>query len=150
MRLKIPPPVLLVTSGAVMWFIARSAFAFPLAVPYSSAVAVVLGATGVLIGLLAVRQFRLAETTVNPFRPEKSSALVRTGIFGKSRNPMYVGLLVILIGWAVWLGSLSNILVLILFWVVITELQIKPEEAALRTLFGQDYEKYCRQVARWV
>ena len=63
---------------------------------------------------------------------------------------MYVGLLVILIGWAVWLGSLSNILVLILFWVVITELQIKPEEAALRTLFGQDYEKYCRQVARWV
>jgi protein-S-isoprenylcysteine O-methyltransferase Ste14 len=68
---------------------------------------------------------------VNPLSPEKAKSLVDSGIFSVSRNPMYVGLLLISAGWALWLGSLANIAVIALFVFVITNLQIKPEEDAL-------------------
>ena len=150
MKTKIPPPILLVLTGAVMWLVAHSPFAFSYLIPYSSATAVVLVVLGVLTDVLSILQFRSAETTVNPLKPEAATALVRTGIFKRSRNPMYVGLLLILTGWMVWLGSLSNVLVLLVFFLLITELQIKPEEVALRRLFGHEYDDYCRQVRRWV
>ncbi|MDH5305282.1 MAG: isoprenylcysteine carboxylmethyltransferase family protein, partial [Gammaproteobacteria bacterium] len=86
----------------------------------------------------------------NPLKPETASALVQSGIFGKTRNPMYVGLLLILSGWAVWLESLSCLGLLLLFVVAITELQIKPEEAAMRKLFGDEYLRYCEKVGRWI
>jgi len=150
MKTKIPPPLWLLIAGAVMWLAAHSVVALPFALPYASVMLVAFVACGVLTGLLALRQFRSAQTTVNPLKPQEATALVRTGIFSKSRNPMYLGLLLILIGWAVWLGAMINVLVLILFVVVLTELQIKPEEAALRKLFGQEYEDYCQQVRRWL
>jgi protein-S-isoprenylcysteine O-methyltransferase Ste14 len=110
----------------------------------------VLAAVAVLIAGSAIRQFGAAETTVNPLKPDTASALVQTGIFGKTRNPMYLGLLVALCGWAIWLQSLSNVGVLVAFVIVIYEMQIKPEEAALRKLFGEDYERYCQKVRRWI
>jgi protein-S-isoprenylcysteine O-methyltransferase Ste14 len=88
-------------------------------------------------------------TTTNPLKPEAASALVRGGVFELSRNPMYLGSLLVLTGWGLWLGSPSNILVAVLYGVLIAELQIKPEELALTGLFGQEYADYCREVRRW-
>lgn len=150
MKNKIPPPVLLLVFGAAMWFLAHSDFVYHVKIPYAQVLAIALAASGILVIATAMLQFRAAETTVNPLKPETATALVQTGIFGKTRNPMYVGLLLILAGWAVWLESLSCLGVLLLFIVVITELQIKPEEKALRNLFGEDYERYCRNVGRWI
>ena len=150
MKNKIPPPIILLLCGAAMWFIAASEFAYAISIPFSLTVAIALAATGVFISARAIRQFGAVETTMSPLKPDTASSLVNTGIFSKSRNPMYVGLLLVLSGWAVWLESLSNIAVLLAFVVLITELQIKPEEAALRELFGEEYEDYCRQVRRWV
>ena len=133
-----------------MWFVARSEFAFPLAIPFSALIAIACAGIGVLIAVLALRQFKTAETTIDPLTPEEASSLVRSGVFGHSRNPMYVGLILVLTGWCIWLGSLANVLVLVAFFVLITELQIKPEEAALRTLFGKEYEDYCSDVRRWL
>ena len=133
-----------------MWLVARSEFAFPLAVPFAALIAITCAGIGVLIAVLALRQFRAAETTIDPLTPEEASSLVRSGVFGHSRNPMYVGLILVLTGWCIWLGSLANVLVLVAFFVLITELQIKPEEAALRTLFGNEYEDYCRDVRKWL
>ena len=109
----------------------------------------ILAAIGAVVSAQAIRQFRAAATTVNPLKPDTASALVQTGIFGSTRNPMYVGLLLLLTGWALWLQSPSNLGLLLAFVVVLTELQIKSEEAALRKLFGADYERYCQQVGRW-
>ncbi|MDA0706752.1 MAG: methyltransferase [Proteobacteria bacterium] len=131
---KIPPPVLLLIFGVAMWFLAHSEFAVAVAIPYALVLAIALAAIGIFISGSAIRRFRAADTTVNPLKPETASVLVQGGIFGKSRNPMYVGLLLVLAGWAVWLESLSCLGILLLFVVVITELQIKPEEKALRTL----------------
>jgi len=149
MRNKIPPPILLLIFGAAMWFVAHSAFAYTVAIPYALLAAIVLAAGGVLISARAIRQFRSAETTMNPLQPETASALVQNGMFGVTRNPMYLGLLLVLAGWGVWLQSLSNFGVLLLFVFLLTELQIKSEEAALRKLFGADYEQYCQRVRRW-
>ena len=63
---------------------------------------------------------------------------------------MYVGLFLLLTGWTIWLGALSNVALLIVFVIVMTELQIKPEEKALETLFGQEYGDYCQRVRRWI
>ena len=147
---KIPPPVLLLIFGVAMWFLAHSAFAFAIAIPYALVLAIALAAIGIFISGSAIRRFRAADTTVNPLKPETASALVQSGIFGKTRNPMYVGLLLILSGWAVWLQSLACLAILPLFVVAITELQIKPEEAAMRKLFGDEYQRYCDKVGRWI
>ncbi len=149
MKNKIPPPVLLLLSGAAMWFVAHSEFAFAVSIPFLFIPAIVLAAIGAVISVRAVRQFKSVDTTINPLKPDTASSLVHTGIFSVSRNPMYVGLLFVLSGWAVWLGSLSNIAVLLAFMLFITELQIKPEEAALRKLFGEGYVAYCERVRRW-
>lgn len=132
-----------------MWFVARSAVAFPLSIPFSTAISIACAGAGALIALLAIRQFRSAGTTTNPLCPEKASSLVRSGIFSRSRNPMYVGLLLVLAGWSIWLGSLGSVLVLVAFYILITELQIKPEEVALKRLFGDEYSDYCKDVGRW-
>ena len=132
-----------------MWFVARSPFAVPLAIPYRLPLALLAAAAGIVVIAAAIRRFGKAETTVNPLDPNAATSLVTAGIFEHSRNPMYVGLLLIAFGWAIWLSSLANLVVLVLFVVLITELQIKPEEAALRQLFGDAYDQYCRRVRRW-
>lgn len=150
MKARIPPPLWLLVFGAVMWFVAESAYAYSVPIPYSWAFGLSIGLIGVFCSAAGLREFSKASTTTNPLRPEEASTLVTTGIYKSTRNPMYVGLLLILSGWAVWLSSLSNVLLLIVFLLVMTELQIKPEEKALRALFGQEYDDYRRQVRRWL
>ena len=150
MKNKIPPPILLLITGTIMWFVAKSEFAYPISIPYPLALSISLAAIGIAIASIAARQFSIAKTTVNPLSPETATSLVDGGIFSVSRNPMYVGLLLVSIGWAVWLASLANIAVIVLFVVVMTNLQIKPEEDALRRLFLEEYAEYCRNVRRWI
>jgi protein-S-isoprenylcysteine O-methyltransferase Ste14 len=150
MRTRVPPPVFLLTTGALMWFVAHSAFAASFAFPYSIILAIPLAAVGIAIDVVSLRQFRAVETTISPLKPENATSLVRDGMFSVSRNPMYLGMLFILLGWGVWLGSASNVALLLLFVLTMNFLQIKPEEAVLRSLFGQEYENYCEEVRRWI
>lgn len=150
MKNKIPPPILLLLFGVAMWFVAKSEFAYPISIAYALVIAIVVAAVGVLIAVLALRRFSAAETTVNPLKPDTATSLVQSGIFSKSRNPMYVGLVIDLAAWAVWLQSLGNIALLLVFIIVINEWQIKPEEAAMRKLFGDEYAAYCKKVRRWL
>lgn len=150
MKHKIPPPIILLLSGIAAWFVAKSAYAFSVDIPYALVLAMVFAAVGFYIAGTALRQFNSAATTVNPLQPSEASSLVDTGIFARTRNPMYLGLLLVLSGWVVWLQSAGNLLVLVLFVLYINELQIKPEEAALRKLFGQAYVDYCGRVRRWI
>ena len=150
MKARIPPPIWLLAFGVAMWFVARTEFAYPIHVPYALAIAVVIGLLGISSSAAGIREFNKASTTVNPLKPEEASTLVTSGIFQRTRNPMYVGLFLVLTGWTVWLGALGNLALLIIFIVVMTELQIKPEEKALLGLFGQEYERYCERVRRWI
>lgn len=150
MHNKIPPPVILLLSGAIMWAVAHSGFAYPVAIPFALPLAVLLAAAGIAVAAAAIRRFRKVETTVNPLQPDAATALVDHGIFTRTRNPMYLGLLLVLSGWGVWLQSLANIVVLAGFVFFITEFQIKPEERALQKVFGQAYADYVARVRRWI
>lgn len=150
MKTKIPPPVILLTFGIAMWLVARQATSYLFSVPYPLILSCVIAALGFACAAAGVVEFYKANTTVNPHRIRKASALVTSGIFRFTRNPMYVGLLLVLVGWFLWLGTVVNAVLLFLFVVAITELQIKPEEHALAELFGDDYRQYCSRVRRWV
>lgn len=126
---------------------------FPIAslleTPWNS-LGLVLAMAGILIDLLAVIQFRKEGTTINPLRPDDSVKVLENGLYKISRNPMYLGMLLILGGFAVWLGSLSPLICLPVFVFIITTQQILPEEETLRYKFGQDYLDYMHRVRRWI
>lgn len=107
-------------------------------------------AAGVAVAVLGVLNFRQAQTTVNPLSPENASQLVQQGIFRHSRNPMYLGMLMVLIGWALWLSDLSAFVPLPFFVLYLNQFQIKPEERALTVLFGHEFLQYQHKVRRWL
>jgi protein-S-isoprenylcysteine O-methyltransferase Ste14 len=100
--------------------------------------------------MAASMQFRRAHTTIDPHQPAAASTLVTSGVYGWTRNPMYLGLALLLAGFAIKLGSLTALAGPLLFVAVIQRVQIRPEEHALHMRFGQDYERYRQRVNRWL
>ena len=113
-------------------------------------VAVGLGAIGVAVAIGGVMSFRRARTTVNPLKPETSAALVSTGVYSFTRNPMYLGMVLVLFAWAVYLSSIWALLGPGLFALYITRFQIVPEERVLDRLFGASFAAYKERVRRWL
>ena len=111
-----------------------------------------LGGFAILIGLVllvhAGGMFKVAETDLIPF--QNVTALVTTGVYRVTRNPMYLGMTLVLLGTAITVGAFSALFVPALFMAIIEFRFIRPEEAMLRELFGDEYETYCRNVRRWL
>ena len=105
---------------------------------------------GLSIDLWSVTLFLLSKTTINPMKPSNSSKLVVKGMYRLSRNPMYLGLLLILSAWAICLKSISSFLLLPIFVVIINRQQIFKEEAELERIFCQSYLDYKNKVRRWL
>ena len=82
--------------------------------------------------------------------PERASALVERGIYRHTRNPMYLGLLCLLLGWTLALGQWAALLGPLVFVVYITRFQIVPEERVLLAHFGAAYDDYRQRVRRWL
>jgi protein-S-isoprenylcysteine O-methyltransferase Ste14 len=113
-------------------------------------VAVFVAAFGIFIEAISVGAFIKARTTVNPINLSKSSELVTDGLYKFTRNPMYLGMLCLLLGWVLFLGNLVSLLGVFGFAMVMNAIQIKPEEAALEKIFGEDYRVYKTRVRRWI
>jgi protein-S-isoprenylcysteine O-methyltransferase Ste14 len=109
-----------------------------------------LMASAAIAPVTAFFQFWRAHTTINPHRPENATTLVTSGVYAWTRNPMYLGLSVLLLGWAIRLGTLTPLVLAPLFIPLIRHVQVLPEEHALRVRFGQDYARYCQRVNRWL
>ena len=112
--------------------------------------AVVLVCIGQSIGIAGIVAFRRAKTTVNPIKARLASALVIRGVYRYTRNPMYLGLLLTLLAWAVFLANPIAVLWVVVYVLYITRFQIIPEERVLTSLFGAEYEAYKGRVRRWV
>ncbi len=148
--LKIPPVLLVFAFAVLMWLLSRMTPGAKFTTKYHRKGALVFAITGVVLAVAGVGRFKKADTTVNPTKPEASSVLVTSGIYTHTRNPMYLGLLFLLIGWGVFL---SNLLALILpagLVLYMNHFQIIPEEIALSRLFGREYEDYKNHVRRWL
>ena len=150
LELKVPPLALVLLAGGCMWAVAWAAPAFGLAFPARLAFAVSAAVIGIAIAGMGVFSFRRAKTTVNPMKPDASSALVMSGIYRLTRNPMYLGILLLLIGWGIFLSNALAFLVLPGFVLYMNRFQIEPEERALARLFGQAFVTYRSQVRRWI
>ncbi len=148
LELKVPPAIVGAVIAVGMWFLAHTLPAFAYA-PLRVAT-VGLGLLGVVIIGWAMLSFLEAQTTVNPMKPSSASSLVTSGIYRHSRNPMYLGMLLILVGWALYLANILTFLVLPAFILYMNQFQIKPEERALTARFGREYLEYMSQVHRWI
>lgn len=154
LELLVPPPLVMLVSGLLMWLISALLPVFSLAWLYSPALGAIIGSIfgllGVAISLTGILTFKRLRTTVDPRRPAASSRLATSGVYRYSRNPMYLGVLLILIGWAFVLGNWLSALVPIVFIAYITRYQILPEEQWLQKKFGSDFLEYKRTVRRWI
>ncbi len=150
MKLLIPPPIQAAICVGAMFLVARYVPALNFSFSFQSVLAGLFVGTGILIDLASLRMFYKSETTVSPISPNKTSSLVTTGIYRFTRNPMYLGLVIILTGVALWFGNFGGFIFVLVFIWFITRFQIVPEEEALLEKFGVDYADYCMTTRRWI
>lgn len=150
LELKIPPVAVGAILAFSMWLTAFAAPTFALVFPGRWLCAAGLTLLGTGISASGVVSFRRARTTLNPTKPGTAASLVVSGIYRFTRNPMYLGFSVVLLGWAVFLSNPLALVGAAAFVVYITRFQIVPEERALAALFGLDFLDYKRRVRRWV
>ncbi len=150
LQLKIPPPVYALSIGLIMWLLNQHLpIVHWISSPWNK-VGIAIALLAIVLDLSSLYLFLKKQTTINPMNPKGTQGLVSGGLYQYSRNPMYVGLLMILFGYAIWLGSITPFLVLPLFYWLITEMQIKPEETILEEKFGTEYLDYKNSVRRWL
>lgn len=150
LELKVIPIVVFLIAAALIWLLDRFIPLISLNSLLSYVVAAFCFCASGYLGLHAIWDFRKAKTTVHPTNPHKASKVVSSGVYRISRNPMYLGLLLLLVSEGLILGNLSMLLGLWCFVVYITRFQIIPEERALEVRFGEEYLRYKNQVRRWI
>jgi protein-S-isoprenylcysteine O-methyltransferase Ste14 len=150
LELKVPPVAVVAVFAVLMWAAARSFAVASFPFQGASTVAFMVALIGGGIAVAGVFAFRRHATTVNPMKPEATESIVTAGIYGVTRNPMYLGLAVVLVGWAVYLANPAALLMVPVFVAYMTQFQIKPEERALLAKFGSDFAAYMASVRRWI
>jgi protein-S-isoprenylcysteine O-methyltransferase Ste14 len=133
-----------------MWQVSRVFPAIKVGIPWAGAIAAGCAVAGVLVAVAGVVAFRKARTTVNPTTPQASSTIVSSGVYRWSRNPMYLGMAMALVGWAMYLSNVVAFLLVPAFMLYMNRFQIQPEERALEAKFGDPYRDYLRRVRRWI
>lgn len=151
LELKVKPPIIACIAILMMLLLdgLRSDVHLGLGT-FGVGLALLLVILGVGLSLIGIQQFLKSETTVHPDLQHATNTLVTSGVYQISRNPMYLGLLLILIAFAIWLNSWLAIGVCVLFVLYLNQFQIKPEERFLQAKFAQQYEDYCKTVRRWL
>lgn len=149
LELKLPPVGVFLLAGLAMWGLAEGLPGATFGFPGRIALIVVLLIAGGVAGAGGVLAFHRHETTVDPTDPHKASSLVVTHVYRHTRNPMYLGLALVLAAWATYLANLASLAVLPAFIGYLTHFQIKPEERALLDKFGAEFALYMSRVRRW-
>lgn len=150
LELRIPPLLLVLIVVAAMAVLAKYWPALHFGLPFSFAIAASFILLGILVALLGVLAFRRANTTVDPRYPDKSATLVSSGIYRYSRNPMYLGFLLVLLGVACYLSNLLAFILLPLFVLYMNKFQIVPEERWMQQKFAAQFTRYQAKVRRWL
>ena len=149
MRLRIPPALVMLIFGVLMYVLAKFLPVGDFDFFGRNELAWFLFGLGFLIGIVAVAQFIITRTTTDPLHPQKTSKLITKGVFNYTRNPMYLGLLLILLAFGLKLGNAFNTLLAAGFVSYMNRFQIKYEEEVLEEKFGKEYRMFCKLTRRW-
>ena len=148
MNNKIPPPIVTLISGLAIYF---SRNLFP---NHHEIILDVFSALLLICGIIIIRSafllFKNHQTTINPLNLTKTSSIVNTGVFKYTRNPMYLGMIFILLSVALKFNIYGGLIVILIFFSFITKFQILPEEKAMEKLFGQEFKNYKKTTRRWL
>ena len=147
--MRIPPLLVAALTALSMWLLSRILPQLTVA-PLPIAVVILVALCGVAFELTGVITFRRQKTTVNPLKPENASTLVTSGVYRISRNPMYVGMLLLLIALDLFLASFAALVGPLCFVVYMNRFQIGAEEQVLLDRFGDAYADYKNRVRRWL
>jgi protein-S-isoprenylcysteine O-methyltransferase Ste14 len=150
LELRVPPPLVTLFMAVCMWGLSFLGLTIAIPAGLRTVIALVSALTGVGIIVAGIAKFVEARTTVNPMHPDAATSLVTDGIFAFTRNPMYLGLLLLLVAWGIHLAAVWGFLGPVLFALYISRFQIQPEERALADRFGSAYADYTQRVGRWL
>ena len=150
LELKIPPAIVFLICSVLLWGVSVLLPIFNFTLFVQIPLMILFLISGVALVLIAGFKFGQSQTSVNPIQPEKASALVTTGIYRFTRNPMYLGAVFILIAQVFWASNYLACSAVVLFIVYISRFQIQPEERILAQKFGVDYLTYQQKVRRWL
>lgn len=150
LELAVPPPLVMVATALIMWLPAAIAPGLTLPALSVLPIAIIVAMIGVAISMAGIITFKRAHTTPDPRHPQEASMLVTYGIYRLSRNPMYLGIQLVLIAWGVFLGNVLSLLFAFAFGLYIHRFQIRPEERLLREKFGTHFTSYKGKVRAWI
>jgi protein-S-isoprenylcysteine O-methyltransferase Ste14 len=150
LELKVPPDVVWVLVAGLMWLVSLRTPRLDVASPIRVGTAVALTVVGVWLVVSARMSLERANTTWRPMTPGQATALVDTGVYRVSRNPVYLGMLFVMLGLAVALSSPAALALSAVFVLYIDRFQIEPEERALSAVLGREYLDYQGRVRRWL
>lgn len=145
---RVPPTIVTLIFAAIIYLSAEYFYQFYFF--YQVIFSFIVALIGICILSVAIVQFKQFKTTVNPLKPESASVLVTSGIYQFSRNPMYLGMLLLIIGLWINTGAILGFSILPSYVAYLSYFQILPEERAMKAVFSGDYEVYCQQVRRWL
>ena len=148
MTKRIPPPLIAMLCVLII-FLSKSIFP-SFVFSYKLQLGIFVITIGFLLLIISIKSFIDNKTTINPLNLKKSTYLVTSGVFRFSRNPMYLGMLLFLLGTAIILNIIGGLIISILFIFYMNFFQIIPEEKALQNLFGKNYRNYRKTVRRWI
>ena len=151
-RAIIPPPVVLLICAALMWLIQRFLPLLEFWLPYNRVLFWMMFFAGFFMLGSGAASIVKRKTVIHPHRRSlsKATALVTTGIFRYTRNPIYLGMVVMLLGWLMFLHNWLSAVGVVIFVMFITKYQIRPEEEALEKIFGEEYMRYKMNTRRWI
>ncbi len=149
MKTRVPPPILALLMIGLVYI--SSLLIGSVSFDYQASVSVLLVIVGLSCALPSYRLFARNKTTISPLTPSETSVLITQGMYRYSRNPMYLGLLLLIIAATIWFGTWFGIIISVFFILLINILQIIPEEEeALLQIFGEEYLEYKKKVRRWI
>ena len=148
--IRVPPPLIFLGLVVIGPLLDRVFDLAPLnmARPVQIVLVLLLVAGGLAVVLAAMRGFARAGTRVEPWAP--SSAIVSDGIYRHTRNPMYVGMTLVMLGLALIIGSAMSLAMVAVALLIVDRLVVRREEAYLEAKFGADYRDYRQRVRRWL
>ena len=146
--IKIPPPLIVLTLIISIYFSSKKIDLIN--IPFQLEISFFILFVGILIFIYPVLQFIKSKTTVDPIKFKKVNKLVTSGVFKYSRNPMYLGMLMIVLSTSIFYLNIYSILTPFLFIFWINKFQIKREEAFLTEKFGKEYLSYKNKTKRWL